>query len=196
MVAALGQDVTSKGYQSIVDLTRILNATFDRPEGTQQLTRQILVSLFPRWLLPAFRALFSAPMPQLSCRLNAFVTALTCQWLMGKCTVNDAEDSNGNVLPGQGVHVERCRYLEETQCASVCINSCKLPTQSFFAKDMGLPLLMEPNYDDFSCQFSFGRQPPEVDEALSTPCFLQCPTKRPHRSDAGLCQGCDTSAAG
>ena len=126
----------------------------------------------------------------------------------------------------------RCRYLEETGCVSVCINSCKLPTQvagtphhlepcpsfvqvckcvqaaawsvmsssqspstsascaracastlrhfaspclckalhfppaalsavssglpacmqEFFREDMGLPLTMTPNYDDFSCQ--------------------------------------------
>ncbi len=25
--------------------------------------------------------------------------------------------------------VERCRYLEQAGCASVCINSCKVPTQ-------------------------------------------------------------------
>lgn len=28
-----------------------------------------------------------------------------------------------------GVLVERCRYLEEVGCASICINSCKVPTQ-------------------------------------------------------------------
>jgi hypothetical protein len=28
-----------------------------------------------------------------------------------------------------------------------------VPTQEFFARDMGLPLEMKPNYDDFSCQF-------------------------------------------
>lgn len=28
-----------------------------------------------------------------------------------------------------GVLVERCRYLEEAGCASICINSCKVPTQ-------------------------------------------------------------------
>ena len=45
---------------------------------------------------------------------------------------------------------------------------------------MGLPLEMKPNYDDFSCQFSFGKSPlPEAqDEALATPCFAQCPTAR------------------
>jgi hypothetical protein len=30
---------------------------------------------------------------------------------------------------GMGVLVERCRYLEEAGCASICINSCKVPTQ-------------------------------------------------------------------
>lgn len=52
--------------------------------------------------------MFSRPMPQLSCKLNAVVTALTCQWLMGPCAVNDAEDNNGRVLPRQGVKIERC----------------------------------------------------------------------------------------
>jgi hypothetical protein len=27
------------------------------------------------------------------------------------------------------VLVERCRYLEQAGCASICINSCKVPTQ-------------------------------------------------------------------
>ena len=53
---------------------------------------------------------------------------------------------------GYGVLVERCRYLEQSGCAAVCINSCKVPTQEFFAKNMGLQLTMTPNYEDFSCQ--------------------------------------------
>ena len=60
----------------------------------------------------------------------------------------------------------------------MCVNSCKVPTQAFFARHMGLPLTMTPNYDDFSCQFAFGRTPgPEgEDDALRTPCFAQCGT--------------------
>lgn len=50
-----------------------------------------------------------------------------------------------------------CRYLEEAGCASVCINSCKVPTQAFFERHMGLPLEMKPNYEDFSCQFRWAR---------------------------------------
>lgn len=57
----------------------------------------------------------------------------------------------------------RCRYLEETGCASVCMNSCKVPTQEFFRRHMGMDVTLEPNYDDFSCRFVFGQQPlPQV----------------------------------
>jgi Beta-carotene isomerase D27-like, C-terminal len=38
------------------------------------------------------------------------------------------------------LQVKRCRYLEDAGCASVCVNTCKVPTQEFFMKDMGLPL--------------------------------------------------------
>lgn len=27
------------------------------------------------------------------------------------------------------VFVEKCKYLEESKCVGVCINTCKLPTQ-------------------------------------------------------------------
>ena len=33
------------------------------------------------------QVMFSRPLPALSCRLNAWVTMLTCQWLMGPCKV-------------------------------------------------------------------------------------------------------------
>ena len=57
--------------------------------------------------------------------------------------------------------------------------------QEFFATRMGLPLTMVPNYDDYSCQFSYNFEPPpqSEDEAFRTPCFLQCPTKKRHRAD-------------
>lgn len=123
--------------------------------------------------------------------------------------------------------MERCKYLEESKCVGICVNTCKLPTQvsdvpkrnrwflskqifgcfnpdikgikiqvpvvfallsmkivvqppefkrnkrvlflsegltvclmcldhfqSFFKDYMGVPLLMEPNFDDYSCQVS------------------------------------------
>ncbi len=63
-----------------------------------------------------------------------------------------------------------------------CVNMCKIPTQSFFTDDFGLPLTMKPNFDDLSCQMIFG-QPPEpetVDAAFQQPCFkVQCAMSEP-----------------
>lgn len=102
--------------------------------------------------------------------------------------------SHSRLMRGEhlrGERKRRCRYLEETGCASVCLNSCKVPTQEFFEKDMGLALTMTPNYDDFSCQFSFGLQPKPAaeDDAFQTPCFSQCPSKRKHSAAAQRCPG-------
>jgi len=168
-----------------------------------------LVSLFPSWLPPAFRAMFARPFPEFSLAMNAVVTALACQWLMGRTTLNEVEVVDERAKDGEGgagtrlvpgVKVERCRYLEESGCASVCMNSCKFPTQDFFREDMGLPVTLEPNYEDFSCQFVFGKAAPapEDDEACNTPCFNQCTFKKPARpagkkaagaDDANLCPG-------
>lgn len=106
---------------------------------------------------------------------------------MGPCEVNDVEIDGGSVGVGHGVLVKRCRYLEEAGCASICINSCKAPTQEFFAKDMGLPLTMTPNYETFECQFSFGLTPRDESEmeAFMTPCFSQCPTAKKNKKKAG-----------
>ncbi|WIA35590.1 hypothetical protein OEZ86_004011 [Tetradesmus obliquus] len=185
MVAAIGSDSQLSGYEAIIDLTRRLNASYSEAREVQLTTRRILNSLFPSWLPGAFKVMFSTPLPEFSCKLNALATALTCQWLMGPCKVNDVELDDGSVGEGMGVLVERCRYLEQAGCASICINSCKVPTQEFFEKDMGLPLTMTPNYEDFSCQFSFGKTPlpQQLDEAFSTPCFQQCPSRAARYAD-------------
>jgi hypothetical protein len=46
------------------------------------------------------------------------------------------------------VKIERCRYLESVQCKGACANICKLPTQTFFTEDLGMPVTMVPNFDD------------------------------------------------
>jgi hypothetical protein len=103
---------------------------------------------------------------------------------MGECEINDVEvlenAENGKteafIWKDQGLHVKRCRFLEEAGCASVCVNCCQLPTQVFFSEYMGLPLLIEPNYETFECQFSFGKCPTAETElkAMKTPCLARC----------------------
>lgn len=53
----------------------------------------------------------------------------------------------------------------------MCVNTCKVPTETFFMQDMGIPLTMTPNHDDFSCEFAFGRTPPPKEE---DPSFQVC----------------------
>ena len=172
-------------YEAIVDLTRRLNAL--APSETAARTRGILRSLFPPWLPAAFAVLFSRPLPYASARINAEATALACEWLMGPTEVNDggggsAAGAGGGAAGSSplggagrrtGCKVAYCRYLASTNCVSACLNSCKLPTQSFFANDMGLPLRMSPNLDDFSCQFSFGVAP-DLEEDLALVAGSSC----------------------
>lgn len=75
----------------------------------------------------------------------------------------------GRVVSKQ-CHCCRCRYLEQTGCASVCMNSCKVPTQEFFRRHMGMDVALEPNYDDFSCKFVFGQKPLPQVQLLSHDC--------------------------
>lgn len=46
------------------------------------------------------------------------------------------------------VKIQRCRYLESVQCKGACASICKLPTQTFFTEDLGMPVTMTPNFDD------------------------------------------------
>ena len=41
---------------------------------------------------------------------------------------------------------------------------------------MGMPLYMEPNFEDLSCKMVFGQTPPplEQDDVMGQPCFKQC----------------------
>ncbi|OEL19873.1 hypothetical protein BAE44_0019108 [Dichanthelium oligosanthes] len=81
------------------------------------------------------------------------------------------------------VFVEKCKYLEESKCLGICINTCKLPTQTFFKDHMGVDLYMEPNFEDYSCQFNFGVPPPplDADKALKEPCLDICTNARRRR---------------
>ncbi|KAF6993557.1 hypothetical protein CFC21_010433 [Triticum aestivum] len=119
---------------------------------TEQSAVRVLQALFPPLLLVLFKALL-APIAngQLASMMVARATALSCQWLMGTCSVNSVTLPNGKSL-SSGVFVEKCKYLEESKCLGICINTCKLPTQTFFKDHMGVDLYMEPNFEDYSCQ--------------------------------------------
>jgi hypothetical protein len=63
----------------------------------------------------------------------------------------------------------------------MCVNLCKVPTQTFLTEKFGIPLTMIPNFEDFSCKMIFGQMPPdpEEDDAYKEPCLKeQCPTAK------------------
>jgi hypothetical protein len=177
-VFGIDSELPLDDYQGLMELTAAMNARYSDRTEVHRLAQEVLRRLFPSWMPGAYARLFSEPFPAFSCRMNAWATWVAGAWLMGECEINDVTVDGGLVGKKQGLLVKRCRFLEESGCASVCVNSCKIPTQNFFLHDMGLPLTMTPDYDTHECQFSFGLTPSVQDEseAKSTPCLSRCPT--------------------
>ncbi|AQK43782.1 Digalactosyldiacylglycerol synthase 1 chloroplastic [Zea mays] len=88
----------------------------------------------------------------------------------------------------QGERIEKCQYLESSGCVGMCVNMCKVPTQDFFTNEFGLPLTMNPNFEDMSCEMIYGQVPPLLEEdpaskqacypshcSMSTPSASACP---------------------
>ncbi|XP_060961124.1 beta-carotene isomerase D27, chloroplastic-like [Cannabis sativa] len=177
MVEEVGWDSDKPGYEGLIEVANRLVMKNKTNSDTKEAAVRILRSLFPPLLLDLYKLLVS-PLAQgrVAAVMVARVTALTCQWLMGRCNVNSVDLGDGSSC-NSGVFVEKCKYLEESKCVGICINTCKLPTQTFFKDYMGVPLLMEPNFSDYSCQFKFGVHPPlaEDDAILKEPCLKICP---------------------
>ncbi|KAF9619828.1 hypothetical protein IFM89_009579 [Coptis chinensis] len=178
MVQEVGWDSDMPGYDGLIEVANRLMMKNRNNSETVDAAVRILRSLFPPFLLELFKMLV-APLGRgkVAAIMVARVTALSCQWLMGPCKVNSVDLPDGSSLEITGVLVEKCKYLEESKCVGICINTCKLPTQTFFKKYMGVPLVMEPDFSDYSCQFKFGVLPPipAEDKALSEPCLEICP---------------------
>lgn len=69
--------------------------------------------------------------------------------------------------------------------AQLADSLCQIPTQEYFTEDIGLPLTMKPDYEDYSCTLTFGATapPPSLDPAFATPCLQGCP----ERVDVPVC---------
>ncbi|XP_073156561.1 beta-carotene isomerase D27, chloroplastic isoform X2 [Henckelia pumila] len=154
MAQEIGWDSEKPGYDGLIDVAHRIMAGRSNTEATEAAVR-ILVSLFPPLLLELYKLLIS-PIAggKVAALMVARVTAISCQWLMGPCAVNSVDLPDKSSW-SSGVFVEKCKYLEESKCVGVCINTCKLPTQ-----------------------FNFGvlPPPPEEDSTLKQPCLEVCPT--------------------
>lgn len=164
--AEIGNDEVdiAQNYEELI--RQISSMTYYFPaDMVQEKGKNMLTKLFPSFLLPQYKILFSAPFPRFSAWMNAWVTHYATNWLMGNSTIFDLPLTlNGNVeekliLKEQGLKIERCRFLESSGCISTCIGTCKIPTQRFFEEEMGLPVTLKPNVIDLSCIFEFGVKP-------------------------------------
>lgn len=186
MANAVGQKSRLKGYDGFVELSqKIMQGRNAREQ--QALVAIVLQSLVPTPALWLIRTLFSPT--RLVCELNAWFATLLFEWLVGPCDVTEVTVTDENGQPRQqasGVHIQKCRYLEQSRCVGMCVNMCKLPTQRFFTEDFGIPLTMTPNFEDFSCEMVFGAPPPalETEDCYHSPCLVnECtmatPSDRP-----------------
>lgn len=160
----------------------------------------ILPALYLGWVPPIWKNAIRKVAPQWASNF-AFVLVFTTlfPWLMGPMEGIDHVDVPVPVswrklftfLPEtvavpQAIKAERCRFLEQSGCASVCVNSCKAPSQEWLGEDFGMDLHIQPNYDDFSCQWKFDVKPPPLyeDAAVMVPCFAKCPSEYKGEKDA------------
>lgn len=169
-------EYSAKNYDELMRQINKMASTRPLPEVNRQ-GRNMLVRLFPSWLLPAFRVMFAKPFPRFSAWMNSWVTKWTTNWLMGKAMTYDLELNDGSIGKDQLLVVEKCRFLESTGCARTCLHTCKIATQDFFMEDMAIPVTLKPNFTDYSCRFEFGNAPIDVNDdpvIMSQPCLSIC----------------------
>lgn len=175
MAIAVGESTSLTGYEGFVDLSkRIMKGRSSQEQ--QDLVGVVLRSLVPAPVLWSIRTFFYPT--QLVCELNAWFATQLFEWLVGPCEVQAAEviTTDGSArLQKSCVHIQKCRYLEQSGCVGMCINMCKLPTQEFFTQKFGIPVTLTPNFDDFSCDMVFGQTPPPLisEEIYAQPCLQE-----------------------
>jgi len=120
-------------------------------------------------------AAFRAVVPRaLAPAALAWCAQLFAAFLVGPMT--PTQRARGDARAG-GVLVKRCKVLERSGCAGLCLRMCKLPTERTFAEQWGTVLSMRPNFETCECQLSFGVEPTPIEDDPSVPhgCLAGCP---------------------
>jgi beta-carotene isomerase len=107
--------------------------------------------------------------------LTSLVTPTFFGWLVGPSFPNRRKDGRRG-----GLVVEKCKFLQESNCKGLCLHQCKLPAQQFFQNELGLPLTVSPNFITQECQWSFGQVPlpPEDDPSFPRGCLVGCESRK------------------
>ncbi|CBJ33737.1 conserved unknown protein [Ectocarpus siliculosus] len=169
----IGYKSEEPGYAGLIDEAQnymvIQGASV---EDQQDMVVRVLTTIAGPAVPPVYK-LFMAPWPWAPF-LTAFFTPPFFKFLVGPNKLDARKDDT----PG-GVFVERCRFLEETNCKGLCTNMCKIPTERFFEETLGLTMAMEPDFDTYECRLSFGLESPAMEEDDTVPrgCLSGCSCK-------------------
>ncbi|KAI3773050.1 hypothetical protein L6452_04248 [Arctium lappa] len=174
---AAGLRNEESGYESLVVAAGAVFRSFG-PIRQRQVVVKALQSAIPEPV--AFLIKKVMPPSKFSREYFASFTTIFFPWLVGPCQVTESEfegRKERNV-----VHIKKCRFLESTNCAGMCTNLCKMPSQEFIKNSFGIPINMVPNFDDMSCEMTFGQDPPSLkdDPAFKQPCYKLCNVKHKH----------------
>ena len=138
-----------------------------------------LTNLIPLPIRALFRVGYQANRRMICEQSSLFMTFGLLDWLVGpseRFQVNVTQPDGSTETWLSGTKIKECRYLSESGCKAACLHICKDPTQTFFEKELGLPVYMKPNFNDNSCEMMFGVTPParEDDDAYQQSCFSDC----------------------
>ncbi|OWM75212.1 hypothetical protein CDL15_Pgr023733 [Punica granatum] len=160
-----------RGYESLVEAARAVYKNFN-PIQQRELVILALQKAFPSTVLNLIRTVL--PNSGLAREFFAAFTTVFFAWLVGPCEVKESE-FNGK-KERNVVHIKKCRFLEESNCVGMCLNLCKVPSQTFIKDSLGMPVDMVPNFDDMSCEMVFGKEPLKLkdDPAFKKPCYKLC----------------------
>jgi hypothetical protein len=105
--------------------------------------------------------------------LTAVVAPFAFGFLVGPSTLNRRSDGALG-----GLVVEKCKFLQDSGCKGMCLNSCKVPAQQLFS-ELGLPLRVSPNFETQECQWSFGEVAPDPADDPTWPqgCIIGCTSR-------------------
>lgn len=160
------------GYGGLVEECQMLLASSDAETQRHVVERLLAKAVFYPVGSALFRKLFSN-----NPALNANFTSFVFSWLIGKSERKSRVDGE--------VYIPKCRFLQQAKCKALCVNMCQQPVQNLFTNTLGLPLRMTPNFEDNSCQMSFGCRPLERkdDPALNSGCLKNCSLSKQFAAD-------------
>lgn len=161
-----GKNTNLGGYNGLIDVISKTSDNFNTFKQHQLILDALLLAV-PMFILNFVKVILKPS--KLTSEILAISTPFLFQWLVGACEVKEIEINGVNQK--SMVHIKKCRVLESVNCAGICINVCKIPTQQFIRQYLGTPITLNPNFEDMSCNMIFGKEPPPEDSTMNQICY-------------------------